>query len=592
MRFRRSIWRMACGAGLLAAACSGAVAQGQSPVLQRAEPVPQPNLVPQGSPLDAIRPPTLPEVQPSLPTPPPLSQAAASPGRATPISDVAVEGGTVFTQDDYAPLIAGLTGPAVEQSAIEAARAGLVNLYRNQGYVYTVVNAVIDKRRLRFEVIEGRVTSVRLDGDIGPAGTQVLRFLDHLTDGRPVNVHDLERWLLLASDVPGVSVRSVLNPSETDPGALTLVAQVTRRAVQGLFTSDNRAFQQTGPEELLLVGDFNSFTEFGEKTEVSLYHSYNNTNTFGQASTEVFVGGSGLKFRIYAGDGESIPSGDLRTIGYDGVTRVFGGQFSYPLIRRRDQTLNALAVFDALESDISGTSGRGGTSTRSSFDSLRVFRLGGDYALLDLLFGADRSAADGLSVRISQGVPGLGATRYGDPQAPRPDERVNFTKLGLQASRVQTLFQPYSGASVALKGALAGQFSKDVLPPAEKFYLGGPQFDRGFYYGQVTGDSALTGTLELQLNTNVPAPSFLPSWASDLSAQVYAFYDQGETWNNGVGDTDQRLRSTGLGTRFYIAQYAEVDLEGVRRLTARPLGAAGVSALPGSAIYWQFLARY
>jgi hemolysin activation/secretion protein len=145
---------------------------------------------------------------------------------------------------------------------------------------------------------------------------------------------------------------------------------------------------------------------------------------------------------------------------------------------------------------------------------------------------------------------------------------------------------------VALKAALAGQFSKDVLPPAEKFYLGGPQFDRGFYYGQVTGDSALTGTLELQLNTNVPAPSFLPSWASDLSAQIYAFYDQGETWNNGVGDTDQRLRSTGLGTRFYIAQYAELDLEGVRRLTARPLGGAGVSALPGSAIYWQFLARY
>ncbi len=597
MRFRRQVWRMACGLGALAAACSGAAAQGQSPVLQRAEPIPTPglpaqNLPPQGSPLEGVRPPTLPEVSPGLPTPAPLAPSAATPNKTLAISDVAVEGGTVFDQADYAPLIEGLAGPATQQSAIETARTALVNLYRNQGYVYTVVNAVIDRRRLRFEIIEGKVTSVRLDGDIGPAGTQVLRFLNHLTDGRPVNVHDLERWLLLASDVPGVSVRSVLNPSETDPGALTLVAQVTRRAVQGLFTSDNRAFQQTGPEELLLVGDFNSFTEFGEKTELSLYHSYNNTNTFGQASTEFFIGGSGLKFRVYVGDGESIPSGDLRTIGYDGVTRVFGGALSYPVIRQRDQTLNALAVFDALESDIAGTSGRGGNSVRSSFDSLRVARLGADYALLDLLFGADRSAADGLSVRVSQGIPGLGATQYGDPQAPRPGERTNFTKLGLQASRVQTLFQPYSGATVALKAALAGQFSKDVLPPAEKFYLGGPQFDRGFYYGQVTGDSALTGTLELQLTTNVPAPSFLPTWASDLSAQIYAFYDQGETWNNGVGDTDQRLRSTGLGTRFYIAQYAELDLEGVRRLTARPLGGAGVSALPGSAIYWQFLARY
>lgn len=594
MRSIQAARAAAWGAGLLAAASSCAFAQGQSPVLQRLEGAPQPQLVPQGSPIQGIRPQALPSVAPSLPAPSPVTSAVTGVAKPVPIADVAVDGATVFTQEDFAPLTAGLTGPATDRAAIEAARAGLVNLYRGDGYVYTVVNAVINGGHLRFEVIEGHVVSVRLDGDIGPAGTQVLRFLDHLTDGRPLNVRSLERWLLLASDVPGVTVRSVLNPSETDPGALTLVAQVSRRAVQGLFTSDNRAFQQTGPEELLAVADFNSFTEFGEKTEVSIYHSYNDTNTFGQASTEVFVGGSGLKFRLYGGAGEATPSGDLRAIGYDGVTRVFGGQFTYPLIRRREQTLNLVAIFDALESDITegaAGSGSGSGSTRASYDSLRVLRLGADYALLDLLFGADRTAADGVSFRLSQGLPALGATRNGDPQAPRSGEQTDFTKLGLQVSRVQTLFRPYGDATVALKTAVSGQFSNNVLPPAEKFYLGGPQFNRGFYYGQVTGDNALSTVVELQLNTPIPAPAFLPQWATDLSAQIYGFYDWGETWNNNQ-DPDQRLRSAGGGARLYLTQFTELDLEGVARLTRRPLGGSTVSALPGSAFYWQVLARF
>ena len=52
-------------------------------------------------------------------------------------------------------------------------------------------------------------------------------------------------------------------------------------------------------------------------------------------------------------------------------------------------------------------------------------------------------------------------------------------------------------------GLLAGQLSNDILPPAEQFYLGGTQFTRGYYSGQVAGDKALAATAELQLNTGV-----------------------------------------------------------------------------------------
>ena len=57
-------------------------------------------------------------------------------------------------------------------------------------------------------------------------------------------------------------------------------------------------------------------------------------------------------------------------------------------------------------------------------------------------------------------------------------------------------------------GLLTGQWSNNILPPAEQFYLGGARFTRGYYSGQVPGDKALAATVELQLNTGFETTLF------------------------------------------------------------------------------------
>ena len=90
----------------------------------------------------------------------------------------------------------------------------ILRRYRADGYVFTAVSANIDETgRLRFVVTEGRIVSVRLDGDIGPAGAQVLRLLNWLTEEPVIDTATLERYLLLAQDVPGVTLHAVLEPS-------------------------------------------------------------------------------------------------------------------------------------------------------------------------------------------------------------------------------------------------------------------------------------------------------------------------------------------------------------------------------------------
>jgi hemolysin activation/secretion protein len=574
---------------------------GAAPVLAQTLPapaLPSPRVqnVPQGSPIPRILPPAPPATAPgsALPALPP--PGAEVPNRPVHVASVSVNGVTAFPLPEITRYTAGLTGPAVPLTKIDAARQAILQHYRSSGYVLSTVSANLDTAgNLRFVVTEGRIASVKLDGDIGPAGVQVLRFLNRLTQVQPIDSATLERYLLLAQDVPGVTLRAVLQPSTDQPGALNLIAEVSRKPVSGLITFDNRAFDQTGPIEGLGVVDLNSFTDLGEKTEFTYYHSFPNSQNFGQLAEEFFIGGSGLKLRLYAGEGNAIPSGGgpsgLAEENYHGFTDVFGGALSYPVIRSRQQTLNLFVDLDALESNVR----TGPTSydlNTTSFDSLRVLRVGEDYALSDLWLGTDRPALNALTVRLSQGLHALGAESDGATgDVPRPGEQSNFFKINFLATRTQTLFSPTPASSVALMGLLTGQWSDDILPPAEQFYLGGSQFTRGYYSGQIPGDKALAATAELQFNTGTN----LSMWglSANVSTQFYLFYDWGETWQNVSTDFATMVNSAGTGVRMQVTQYTEADFEVVGRFNRYPTGSgANVSALNGLGLYWRLLGRF
>ncbi len=548
-----------------------------------------PDAPPPGSPIPRILQPSAPTVSPGLPTLPQAGPSGEVPNVNVAVSSVVVEGATAYPGSELGSLTAGLTGPAVPLSRIEEARTALLNRYRGDGFVLTSVTASLGaNHNLRFIVSEGRIAEVKLEGDIGPAATQVLRFLNHLTEASPINTATLERWLLLAQDVPGVSVRAVLRPSD-EPGALTLIAQVSRQAVSGLLTVDNRGYRYTGPVESLAVLDLNSFTSLGEKSEFSIYHTDGNTQNFGQASTEAFVGGSGLRVRVYGGYGQSNPSDFFRTVNYEGFTTVFGTSAVYPLIRERTETLNLSSAFDIVETESRTNAGPIGR------DSLRIGRVGADYAREDLLLGPERSAVNTAVVRLSQGLPFLGGTTSRTPNPGRAGESTDFTKITLDIARTQTLFSPWQDATVALKGRVAGQAGFGLLPPAEQYYLGGTELDRGFYSGEVTGDNALAWSVELQLNTPLNFTAF--GRQIDVGAQFYAFYDRGETWQNrkaGIpADPNFRLSSEGIGTRVTVTRYTEFDVEGVVRNTRLPAGTPGVvKPLKADALYWRVLTRF
>lgn len=545
---------------------------------------------------DRILPPSTPQLSPRTQPPPPQAQRGPGEGQQVAITTVSVQGNTAIETADLRPILAPLEGQTVALSRIEETRLVLLGTYRRAGYPFVSVAAALvpgpdGRAELRFAVTEGYVAEVRLDGDIGPAGTQVLRFLERVKEERPISTAAVERALLLASDVPGVQVRGVLQPIQGEPGALRLIAQVTRSAVSGYFNVDNRAYRLTGPWQALLVAGVNSLSEFGERSEVTLFGSEQGTQWFTQASVETFIGGSGLRVRVYAGLGNTLPSGQLAQIGYSGETTLAGVIATYPVIRSRPANLWAVAQFDMFD----GTTYTGvGTPSGRSLagrDHIRAARGGFDGQALDTLIPFLPAATNQAGFRAHQGIIEWDATTNDDPRATRIGSEFDFTKWTGEYQRVQPLFAPFDGAMINVQAYVNGQWSTNVLPNAEKYYLGGNRLGRGFYSGQVTGDYGYGYAVELQLDLAYEIPAE-PALGNNRGwTQLYVFRDMGWAYQNLDTDADRRLSSWGGGVRTIVADTVQFDVELARRLTTRPDGQFA-DALRATQLYFRTLIRF
>src|SRR6185369_4258644 len=132
------------------------------------------------------------------------------------LRSVTIEGSTVYPQGEFAPLYANLVGQQITLSQVFQIANQITLRYRQDGYILT--RAMVPQQRIGpdgvvvIRVVEGFIANVNVQG---ARNMQVLGYGQRLTRFRPLRADQLERYLLLANDLPGVTARGVLGPSTT-----------------------------------------------------------------------------------------------------------------------------------------------------------------------------------------------------------------------------------------------------------------------------------------------------------------------------------------------------------------------------------------
>jgi len=427
------------------------------------------------------------------------------------LRDLRVSGSTIYSDDELRPLYASLIGHEVSLQDIYDVARLITAKYGNDGYVLS--RAIVPPQNLnrtgavaRVQIIEGYIDRVEWPPSLERYRDFFSSYAAKITAERPVNVRTIERYLLLASDLPGLKFASSLRPSRTNVAAATLLVEVVEKPIELLARVDNRGTQSRGPDEFLGSATFNNLFGWHEALTLSYAGAFQLRELqYVAANYRQVLTSEGLTGFANASYSWGKPgTSALQTIDYHNLGLVVETGLSAPIIRTREANLTTTGLFFLSDSnsDI--------LNTPFNNDRLRGIRLKADADNADRFNGINQ-----FNVTFSQGFEGLGSTQNGNPLASRAAGRVDFNKIEATASRIQPLIGPFS-----LWLSAYGQYAFTPLLAPEECSYGGRTYGRAFDPSQLTGDRCWMATAELRYDLPIRGP-----WLSLV--QFYGFIDRG-----------------------------------------------------------------
>ena len=473
---------------------------------------------------------------------------------------VEFEGLKEVTAEQLASSYAPYVGTEQPISVVCEIRDRAATVLRDAGYIAAVQ---VPEQRIadgvvRFRVLMAHLTQVRVRGDASGAESVIAGYLNQLTKRPVFNRFEAERYLLLASDVPGYSVRLTLRPAGTAPGEVIGDVTVQRVPAYADVNVQNFGSRELGRWGGLLRGQLFGLTGLGDRTVLSVF----STSDFEEQQTiqlghDFRLGPEGLSLSglfTYAWAQPDIEDADV-----DARTLLTTVELGYPFVRTQANTIRGGLGFDLVNQDVELD------SIDLTRDRLRVgfARVGWDAVSTDFSRPGSSLAEPfwrlSSMLELRQGVDIFGATDDCGPTGANCLGAGNIPPSRLEGDATATVFRynaygeirPVRKLTFAL-GARA-QYAWDPLLSFEEFSAGNYTVGRGYDPGALLGDRGFGTQAELRFGSRIPRN------ARSVAVEGYAFWDHARVRNLDElvkVEGSRKLHSVGAGARLSFDRFA------------------------------------
>lgn len=486
----------------------------------------------------------LPQVLPSaLPTPgssgtglriEPAGGATLPPSAPILVQRIQVTGNTLFDAPTLLALVADAQGKTLTLPQLGALAARITAYYQNRGYPLT--RAIIPAQTItagvvRIEVIEARYGRLSLDnaGQVNDALLQAT--LAPLHSGQAISQTEMDRALLLLSDIAGVAVDATLKPGDAVGTADLLVHIAPGSAISGTVVLDGYGNRYTGRERLGGTVNVNNPLNQGDVLSVSGLSSGKGLN-YGRVAYESLVNGQDTRVGG-AWSALNYALGDpLAALDAHGTAQVSSLWAKHPLVRSRGANLYAQLQVDTLQ--LRDHLGASNLKTDRTLDNWTL-SLSGD-ARDTWLPGS----TDSWSLGWTDGRIGFDDAAAQAADAVTAKTQGSFSKWTAALVHLQSV-----NTSDTLSLSVSGQWASTNLDSSQKMSVGGPTSVRAYDVGAVSGDRGYAFTAEYRRNLG-------QAWAGQW--QVVAFVDSASvTVNQNPWSTDENsatLSGAGFGLNW------------------------------------------
>lgn len=494
------------------------------------------------------------EIEASRPTPPPQRDPAPviiqqddrpmtlPTGETLQVNAFVLEGVEFIPEEDIQLVLEPYKGRALTIEQIEEAAGKVTELYRSRGYM--VARAYIPRQDaskgvLTIRILVGKYGAFNINNQ-SLVRTSVLQSrFDRLKSGQAITRAELERTMLLASDLYGAQMPQLtISPGqEYGTSDFDVEVQAGRRA-SGYILGDNQGSRYTGHYRLSGGMDINSPLGLGDRFSIYGLISKDRGLLNGSLNYMLPLMDNGLKgyvdvYRTTYELGQDFK--DLDATGSDtGLTLGL----SYPVIRSQNQNLNIYGSFTAkrLNDDI-------GLLDEETRKRAYVGNIGMQHDMWSTVWGRDLYTNAGLSLTYGHLDFKDEWQRYQNKLGANTDGSFYHLNLSLQGNYALTEKFSFNLTFNAQKA-----LGNKNLDGSEQMSISGANAVRA--YREVTsGDNAffLNGELRYQL------PGVIP----DLNHSIGLFAGTGRSYyENGsyVSSNGIRLSDVGIG---YYANYRQ-----------------------------------
>lgn len=453
------------------------------------------------------------------------------------LGGVRIVGLRALRQSDFADIIGAYLGRSLSGSDLTELADQIAQRARARGYAFAAAKIgpqLLESRLLQVELDEGSIDEVRIEGSRSEALRQAF---SEIATGFPITLAEVERRLLLAGDLHGVTIDNARLSIEGD--RRILVVEANRHKVTGWAEIDNYGTRTLGPVATSVGVNLNSVLSTYDALQLVAYNTVFNPSelTFVRARYSERVHASGTEMSISGAWSGSRPGAFLRSANIQGESHWGSISIAQPLRRRRALSIWLNASLDNREV----TQKRLDVTARK--DRLTVARAG-IYVNGQVFDGQVRANAV-----ISRGLDIFDATRKGELTSSRFAARGTFTTL---AGWFSWTSPRQNNFAVEFSGS--GQLASGPLLLSEEIGLGGDRFLKAYDYNERSGDQGVVGSLEIRYELD-------NLFSQGRGAQVYAYADAGSVKNRSIPGSGGALASSGFGARGGILEMTNARIE-------------------------------
>ncbi|NIF52190.1 ShlB/FhaC/HecB family hemolysin secretion/activation protein [Burkholderia sp. Ax-1724] len=474
--------------------------------------------------------------------PPPVTAA----GPSFVLKHITLKGNDTIATDVLLAPVQDRIGKETGFAGLEAIAARITQVYRERGYLLAQVVIPpqdVSAGNVELSVLEGRVGHVRLDIAAGtPIREDLLRErVAQIPLGRPLQQHELERTMLLLSDLPGIQVSSAIEAGE-EPGTVDLTISVAP-AKRWTFAVDldNFGADASGTWRLGALARLNSPFMIGDNLDLRLLGGQRGDTLYGRVGYEAPLNAQGTRLGVAVSRLNYALGKEFASLDAQGEATVVDFTLTHPLVRTRNQSLLGRVNFEYRD-----LIDNVGVVDQHNPRSLVEGSIGLSYESRDALFGGGFNSAD-VELLIGSLHFRSAAAEQLDASSLGRDTQGNELRATFFANRLNAVTERFS-----VFAGVSGQWAATTLDSSSRFLLGGPHAVRAYSPSEALVDEGFVATLEGR-------------FAIDARATVFGFFDFGTGWYNASSRPNQGsnvITRSGVGVGAFWAAPGGFSLQG------------------------------